>query len=94
MEIRHIAYYNDVECLKNFSECTADEIIENYKKGLGHIYTPSVPMEYDTNDFEEGIIKFSTDKKFAVLMDLPNDINLLGKPYVCDFFIDIFEVIK
>ena len=51
-------------------------------------------MEYDTNDFEEGFIKFSTNKKYAVSMDLPNDINLLGKLHVCDFFIDIFEVIK
>ena len=51
-------------------------------------------MEYDTNDFEEGFLKVSTDKKYVVSMDLPNDINLLGKLHVCVFFIDIFEVIK
>ena len=96
MRLLHIAYYNDIEDLKTLADKSADEIVEYAKNGYGALISIDSfdACIYTKDDFEGGILQFTTNGKYAVTNDLPIDINLLGQTNVCDFFIDIYEVIE
>lgn len=38
--------------------------------------------------------KTTSDNKYVVVSDLPVDMELLGKPNVCDFYIDVYKVLN
>ena len=96
MKLLHIAYYNDIIDLIFFSEQTADAIVDCAKNGYGGLHSiDSFDATTHTKDeFEDGVLRFTTDGKYAVAMDLPIDLSVLKNPNVCDFFIDIYEVIE
>ena len=92
MKLKRIGYFNEVEDLKMFANSTADEIV--YGK-IGNFFSVDDNYIYDSEEalLSEIVLEFTNDGKFAVHSDLPIDLNLLGQPNVCDFFIDIYEVI-
>ena len=96
MKLQHIAYYNDNIDLIFFSEQTADAIVDCAKRGYGGLHSIDSfdATTHTENEFEEGVLEFTSDGKYAITKDLPIDLNLLGKENVCDFFIDIYEVIE
>lgn len=94
MKLKHIAYYTDNIDILFFSEQTADDIVNCAKNNYGGLYRISDVITYTKDEFEEGVLRFTTDGKYAVSMDLPIDLSVLNNPNVCDFFIDIYEVIK
>lgn len=96
MKLLHIAYYNDNIDLIFFSEQTADAIVDCAKNNYGGLHSiDSFDATTHTKDeFEDGVLRFTTDGKYAVAMDLPIDLSVLKNPNVCDFFIDIYEVIE
>ena len=96
MKLQHIAYYNDNIDLLFFSEKTADTIVDCAKRGYGGLHSIDSfdASTHTENEFEEGVLRFTTDGKYAVAMDLPIDLSVLKNPNVCDFFIDIYEVIE
>lgn len=96
MKLQHIAYYNDNIDLLFFSEQTADAIVDCAKKNYGGLHSIDSfdATTHTKEEFEEGVLRFTTDGKYAVAMDLPIDLSVLKNPNVCDFFIDIYEVIE
>lgn len=96
MKLQHIAYYSDNIDLLFFSEQTADSIVDCAKKGYGGLHSIDSfdASTHTKEEFEEGVLRFTTDGKYAVAMDLPIDLSILKNPNVCDFFIDIYEVIE
>lgn len=92
MKLKRIGYFNEVEDLKMFANSTADEIV--YGK-LGNFFSVDDDYIYDSEEalLSEITLEFTKDNKFAIHSDLPIDLSLLGKENVCDFFIDIYEVI-
>ena len=96
MKLQHIAYYNDNIDLLFFAEKTADTIVDCAKNNYGGLHSIDSfdASTHTENEFEDGVLRFTTDGKYAVAMDLPNDLSVLKNPNVCDFFIDIYEVIE
>ena len=92
MKLKRIGYFNEVEDLKMFANSTADEIVYGKK---GNFFSVDDEYIYDSDEdlLFEIVLEFTKDGKFAVHSDLPIDLNLLGQPNVCDFFIDVYEVI-
>lgn len=93
--IKHIGYYTNVEDLKKYANMSADEIIADVFNNIGDFRRTDDYHEFSALDFvEEMTMKFTTNGKYVVVSDLPNDMNVLGKPNVCDFFIDVYEIIE
>lgn len=93
MKLTRIGYFNEIEDLKMFANATADEIVYGKK---GNFISVDDEYIYDSEEalLSEITLEFTKDNLFAVHKDLPNDLNLLGKPNVCDFFIDVYEVMR
>jgi hypothetical protein len=96
MVLLHIGYFNDIEDLKMMFNSPADEVIFDYKVDRGHFYKVEAEM-YNLEDIKHLNPQFTMDKDFAVVYDVPTDINILNKvdkDDYCDFFIDIYKVIE
>lgn len=93
MKLVHIGYYNEVEDLKHLADRSADFIVLAMKNNIGHFFK----VDYETYDGEELSHlnpQFTNDGEYAVVNDLPIDLNLIGAKNVCDFFIDIYKVVN
>ena len=95
MVLLHIGYFNDLKDLKMMFNSPADEVIFNYKVDKGHFYKVEAEM-YNLEDIAHLNPQFTMDKDFAIVYDVPTDINILNKideDNYCDFFIDVYKVI-
>ena len=95
MVLLHIGYFNDLEDLKMMFNSPADEVIFNYKVDRGHFYKIEAEM-YNLDDIKHLNPQFTMDKDFAVVYDVPTDMDILNKMDAddyCDFFIDVYKVI-
>lgn len=95
MVLLHIGYFNDLEDLKMMTNSPADEVIFNYKVDRGHFYKIEAEM-YNLDDIKHLNPQFTMDKDFAVVYDVPTDMDILNKMDAddyCDFFIDVYKVI-
>ena len=97
-KLLHIGYFKDTEDLKMFYNVSADEIINNLSKGnfqvcFGRFYTIKEKNIYNEDDLI-GEKKTTSDNEYVVISDLPVDIELLDKPNVCDFYIDVYKVVN
>lgn len=95
MVLLHIGYFNDLEDLKMMFNSPADEVIFDYKVDRGHFYKVEAEM-YNLEDIKHLNPQFTMDKDFAVVYDVPTDMDILNKmdeDDYCDFFIDIYKVI-
>ena len=95
MVLLHIGYFNDLEDLKMMFNSPADEVIFDYKVDRGHFYKVEAEM-YNLEDIKHLNPQFTTDKDFAVVYDIPTDMDILNKmdeDDYCDFFIDVYKVI-
>ena len=96
MVLLHIGYFNDIEDLKMMANSPADEVIFDYKVDRGHFYKVEAEL-YNLDDIKHLNPKFTMEKDFAVVYDVPTDMNILykmDKDDYCDFFIDIYKVIE
>ena len=96
MVLLHIGYFNDIEDLKMMANSPADEIIFDYKVDRGHFYKVEAEL-YNLDDIKHLNPKFTMEKDFAVVYDVPTDMNILNKideDTYCDFFIDVYKVIE
>ena len=96
MVLLHIGYFNDIEDLKMMFNSPADEVIFNYKVDKGHFYKVEAEL-YNLDDIKHLNPKFTMSKDFAIVYDIPTDMNILNKideDNYCDFFIDIYKVIE
>ena len=93
MKLKRIGYFNEVEDLKMFADASANEIV--YGK-MGNFFSVDDDCIYDSEEalLSEITLEFTKDNLFAVHKDLPIDLSLLGKENVCDFFIDVYEVME
>ena len=91
MKLKRIGYFNEVEDLKMFADASANEIVYGKK---GNFISVDDDYIYDSEEASENTLQFTKDNLFAVHKDLPIDLNLLGKENVCDFFIDVYEVME
>ena len=95
MVLLHIGYFNDIEDLMAMFNSPADEIIFNYKVDKGHFYKVEAEM-YNLDDIRHLNPQFTMEKDFAIVYDVPTDMNILNKideKDYCDFFIDVYKVI-
>ena len=95
MVLLHIGYFNDLEDLKMMFNSPADEVIFDYKVDSGHFYKVEAEM-YNLEDIKHLNPQFTMDKDFAVVYDVPTDMDILNKmdeDDYCDFFIDVYKVI-
>jgi hypothetical protein len=92
MKLQHIGYFNEVEDLKMFADASADEIVYGKKGNFFSVDDFTFYGEDDIPYWKD--LQFTKDNKFAVYCDLPIDLSLLGKESVCDFFIDVYEVVE
>lgn len=96
MVLLHIGYFNDIEDLKMMFNSPADEVIFNYKVDKGHFYKVEAEM-YNLDDIKHLNPQFTMEKDFAIVYDVPTDMNILNKideKDYCDFFIDVYKVIE
>ena len=95
MVLLYIGYFNDLEDLKMMFNSPADEVIFDYKVDRGHFYKVEAEM-YNLEDIKHLNPQFTMDKDFAVVYDVPTDMDILNKmdeDDYCDFFIDVYKVI-
>ena len=96
MVLLHIGYFNDLEDLKMMFNSPADEVVFNYKVDRGHFYKVEVEL-YSLDDIKHLNPQFTMEKDFAIVYDVPTDMDTLykmDKDDYCDFFIDIYKVIE
>lgn len=93
MKLTRIGYFNEIEDLKMFADASANEIVYGKK---GNFISVDDDCIYDSEEalLSEITLEFTKDNLFAVHKDLPIDLSLLGKENVCDFFIDVYEVVQ
>lgn len=91
-KLLHVGYFNDTEDLKNLCNSSADEIINNISNGIGKFYTIKEKNIYNEDDLI-GEKNTTSDNEYIVISDLPINIELLGKPNVCDFYIDVYRIL-
>lgn len=95
MVLLHIGYFNDLKDLKMMFNSPADEVVFNYKVDRGHFYKVESEL-YSLDDIKHLNPQFTMEKDFAIVYDIPTDMNILYKMDendYCDFFIDIYKVI-
>lgn len=95
MVLLHIGYFNDLKDLKMMFNSPADEVVFNYKVDRGHFYKVEGEL-YSLKDIEHLNPQFTMEKDFAIVYDVPTNMNILYKMDendYCDFFIDIYKVI-
>ena len=95
MVLLHIGYFNDLKDLKMMFNSPADEVVFNYKVDRGHFYKVEAEL-YSLDDIKHLNPQFTMEKDFAVVYDVPTNMNILYKMDendYCDFFIDIYKVI-
>jgi hypothetical protein len=90
-KLKHIGYFCDIKDLKLYANKTADEIVADMNSS-NFIYSGNEKIE-ELDEIVIGEIKYTTDGKYAVISDLPIDMNLLGQEGVCYFYIDIYQII-
>lgn len=96
MKFINLGYYNDIEDLKMLGNQTADGIVSAMLSEQGHFYKLDDKSPCD----EIGVLdlnpQFTTDRKYAVVYDIPTNMSKLEeyKNKGADFFIDIYEVIE
>ncbi len=96
MVLLHIGYFNDIEDLKMMFNAPADEVIFNYKVDKGHFYKVEAEL-YNLDDIKHLNPRFTMEKDFAIVYDIPSSISVLNdmrKEDYCDFFIDVYKVIE
>ena len=93
-QLKHLGYYNNVEDLKKYANMSADDIVADVFNKVGDFRTANDNYIIDEEDLVIGTMKITTNEKYAIVDDLPIDMSLLGKPNVCDFFIDIYEIVS
>ena len=96
MVLLHIGYFNDLKDLKMMFNSPADEVVFNYKVDRGHFYKVEVEL-YSLDDIKHLNPQFTMEKDFAIVYDVPTDMDTLykmDKDDYCDFFIDIYKVIE
>ena len=96
MLLLHLGYYNNLVDLKMMHESNPDEVIFNYKVGKGHFYKIETEI-YNYDEISHLNPEFTYDKDYAIVYDIPTDIEFLNKMSntdYCDFFIDIYKVIE
>ena len=95
MVLLHIGYFNDLKDLKMMFNSPADEVVFNYKVDRGHFYKVEAEL-YSLDDIKHLNPQFTMEKDFAIVYDVPTNMNILYKMDendYCDFFIDIYKVI-
>lgn len=95
MVLLHIGYFNDLKDLKMMFNSPADEVVFNYKVDRGHFYKVEAEF-YSLDDIKHLNPQFTMEKDFAIVYDVPTNMNILYKMDendYCDFFIDIYKVI-
>ena len=96
MVLLHIGYFNDLKDLKMMFNSPADEVVFNYKVDRGHFYKVEAEL-YSLDDIKHLNPQFTMEKDFAIVYDVPTNMNILYKMDendYCDFFIDIYKVIE
>lgn len=93
-QLKHLGYYNNVEDLKKYANMSADDIVADMFNNFGEFHKVDDYGYIDEDDLVIGTMKITTNGKYAIVDDLPIDMSLLGKPNVCDFFIDIYEIVS
>lgn len=88
--MKHIGYYNDIEDIKAYANCSADKVVEDMLNGVGSFHF--VNEDYDVGDIYPETIEYTSNREYMVVRDLPNDLSLLGEEGVCDFFVDIYKL--
>lgn len=94
MKLKHFGYFNEIEDLHYYSKLSADDTIINMNNNIGNFHSVEDFGLIDKEDIVFGEFKITSNEQYAIVSDLPIDMSLLGKPYVCDFFIDIYEIIE
>lgn len=92
-KLKHLGYFNNVEYLKHYANKSADEIVSDMFNNFGEFHKVDDFGYIDEDDLLIGTMKITTNGKYAVVDDLPINMNLLGQPCVCEFFIDIYEIL-
>ena len=95
MVLLHIGYFNDLKDLKMMFNSPADEVVFNYKVDRGHFYKVDDEL-CNLDDIKHRNPQFTMEKDFAIVYDVPTNMNILYKMDendYCDFFIDIYKVI-
>ena len=87
--IKHLGYYNNNEDMKHLAELSADDIMNYKQNGYGNFH-----ISNDDDDRELDVLYFelTSDRKYLIVKDTPFDLNILNDENVCDFFIDIYEI--
>ena len=96
MDYKHLGYYNGIDAVM-MSGLDPDEIIQKINNGIGQFYSVSDEGTLDENG-NNGVIKFSKDKRYAVTYSVSNiaehtPLDLLCEQDISDEFIDVWEKI-
>jgi hypothetical protein len=100
MKFIHLGHYNDIADLKRLCTANADEIMYYKLNGNGNFYELIDDNGIDITNADEIVLKnpqFTHDNDYAVVFDIPTDIEYimsLDDDDFCDFFIDIYKVIE
>lgn len=94
MDYKHLGYYNGIDAVM-MNGLEPEKIIKMINDGIGQFYTVSDECTIDENE-NNGVIKFSKDKKYAVTYSVSNiaehtPIDLLSEQDLSDEFIDVWE---
>ena len=94
MAYKHLGYYNGIDAVM-MNGLDPDKIIQMINGGIGQFYTASDECTIDENG-NNGVIKFSKDKKYAVTYSVSNiaehtPLDLLSEQDLSDEFIDVWE---
>lgn len=92
MKVKHLGYFNDIEDIKTYADCSADKVIEDINNNIGHFYADTDDIIYNNFDVSRYDVKFTTDGKYMVLHDLPKNFDEMINDW--NFFIDVFEIIQ
>lgn len=92
-KLKHLGYFNNVEDLKRYANKSADEIVSDMFNNFGEFHKVNDFGNIDESELLFGTLEVTSDGKYGVVNDLPIDLSLLGQPCVCDFFIDIYEIL-
>ena len=96
MIIKHLGYYDKMADMKYLAEIPADDIIKYYNDNYGSFQISNDDDERELNDNRElEILSFelTSDRKHLIVRYLPFAFDFITDEDVCDFFIDIYEVI-
>lgn len=95
MGYKHLGYYNGIDAVM-MDGLDPDKIIQMINDGIGHFYTVSDECTIIDENGNNGVIKFSKDKKYAVTYSVSNiaehtPLDLLSEQDLSNEFIDVWE---